>query len=654
VREQVIPEAMRLAGEREFYTAFVLAREAEQVLGEDPQVATLWREVAVEVPLHVEPSGADLYVRDYRDPESQWIHLGTSPSHKVRVPDGFNRFRLERPGYDTVEKAMSAVWFVEFTAGLDETGAAPPGMLRIPSARFGGWANNLNLSRYEHPANPRVGEFLIDRYEVTNASYQRFVDAGGYSNPECWKHAFRRDGVTLTWEAAISEFVDETGRPGPATWAYGTFPEGRADYPVTGVSWYEAAAYAEFSGKELPTVYHWAVGTNVYYGEFLIPLSNLEGSGLAPVGSFTGSLDSNGLYDTPGNAREWCFNASGEDRFILGGAWNDPVYRFGQGVARAPLERSPGNGFRCMIVRSRDASDPRLWGPLPRIAPLDWSAVEHYSDAVWGTWVSLLALDDRPLDSRIERVDDTPPHWRLEKVSFVPAYDGERMLAYLLLPRNTEPPYDAVLFYNGGAFGLGSSRNGQGLVCMDKIDYIVRAGRAAVYPVYYGSFERGGGGPPRTLSEAETLEIGIRLYKDLIRTLDYLESRDDIDVDRLAYISFSAGAFPGLVASVLDDRISTLILKSPNIGHEFTYNSALRATAPVLMVTGRYDEHDTNETVQLPLFNALATPPEHKRQVVLECHHGLYPCRREMIPEVLAWLDRYLGPVARPTPGAGG
>ena len=54
-------------------------------------------------------------------------------------------------------------------------------------------------------------------------------------------------------------FKDSTGRPGPATWVAGEYPAGQDDYPVTGVSWFEAAAYAEFAGKQLPTIYHWLV-----------------------------------------------------------------------------------------------------------------------------------------------------------------------------------------------------------------------------------------------------------------------------------------------------------------------------------------------------------------------------------------------------------
>jgi len=58
----------------------------------------------------------------------------------------------------------------------------------------------------------------------------------------------------------MAEFRDATGRPGPSTWELGTYPQGRSDYPVGGVSWYEAAAYAEFVGQSLPTVYHWYLG----------------------------------------------------------------------------------------------------------------------------------------------------------------------------------------------------------------------------------------------------------------------------------------------------------------------------------------------------------------------------------------------------------
>jgi formylglycine-generating enzyme required for sulfatase activity len=86
-------------------------------------------------------------------------------------------------------------------------------------------------------------DYWIDRYEVTNAEFKRFVDQGGYSKPEYWKHEFRKDGRTLSWADAMPLFRDATARPGPAGWVQGEYPAGQGDYPVGGVSWFEVDAF---------------------------------------------------------------------------------------------------------------------------------------------------------------------------------------------------------------------------------------------------------------------------------------------------------------------------------------------------------------------------------------------------------------------------
>src|SRR5678815_1973844 len=103
----------------------------------------------------------------------------------------------------------------------------------------------------------RLDDFWIDKYEVTNAQYKAFMDSGGYTKPEYWKERFVREGRQLTREEAMALFRDTTGRSGPPKWELGAFPEGHGNYPVDGLGWYEAAAYAEYAGKSLPTVYHW-------------------------------------------------------------------------------------------------------------------------------------------------------------------------------------------------------------------------------------------------------------------------------------------------------------------------------------------------------------------------------------------------------------
>ncbi len=66
-----------------------------------------------------------------------------------------------------------------------------------------------------------------------------------------------KDGREIPFEQAMRELRDESGIAAPRGWSGGRLPAGRENYPVTGVTWYEAAAFAEWKGKKLPTVFQW-------------------------------------------------------------------------------------------------------------------------------------------------------------------------------------------------------------------------------------------------------------------------------------------------------------------------------------------------------------------------------------------------------------
>ena len=114
--------------------------------------------------------------------------------------------------------------------------------------RVSAWMSPFSLSipGFEQLEPVQLPDYWIDKYEVTNKQFKRFVDNGGYQKQEYWKQPFLKEGREISWEEAMAEFRDSTGRPGPSTWELGDYPRGQDDYPVTGVSWYEAAAYAEF------------------------------------------------------------------------------------------------------------------------------------------------------------------------------------------------------------------------------------------------------------------------------------------------------------------------------------------------------------------------------------------------------------------------
>ena len=166
---------------------------------------------------------------------------------------------------------------------LDPSNSPDSAMVRIAGGEFRAFLVGSDGS----PPLELKG-YQMDRFEVSNREYKRFVDAGGYRDQRYWDEPIRDGRRTLTLADAAARFVDKTGRPGPASWEGGDFPTGQGDLPVGGVSWYEAAAYAKFAGKSLPTIYHWAQAAAVYRARFVVPFSNLEGSGPLPVGILRG------------------------------------------------------------------------------------------------------------------------------------------------------------------------------------------------------------------------------------------------------------------------------------------------------------------------------------------------------------------------------
>ena len=230
------------------------------------------------------------------------------------------------------------------------------------------WYSEARASQFEDEA-PRhtvyLDAFYMDRYEVTNALYKKFMDATGHKAPEHW---------------------DSGG-------AY-NFPFDGPDQPVAYVSWYDAKAYAEWAGKRLPTEAQWEKAArgglagkrfpwgdsdpdgsqcnfadkNIYLGYDWSDKSVDDGyRDFAPVGSFT--PNGYGLHDMAGNAWEWCADwydrgyyanspsrnptgpGSGKAPVLRGGSWGIEPRRLRvanrEGII--PTYTSLDLGFRCVL-----------------------------------------------------------------------------------------------------------------------------------------------------------------------------------------------------------------------------------------------------------------------------------------------------------------
>jgi serine/threonine protein kinase/formylglycine-generating enzyme required for sulfatase activity len=629
-RRETLPEIERLVQADKPYAAFSLARQAEPLLRGDPAFDRLWRDMCLFADVRTNPPGAEVAVKEYLDPASEWQELGVSPLSAVRLPFAYLRWRLTKPGFETLEGGFLPTATPEFV--LPPAGSTPAGMVRVPGGRFA----------YRNTRSVALDDFWLDRYEVTNRQYKAFVDQGGYREPRFWRQPFTKDGRSLSRDEALALFRDGTGRPGPAGWELGSFPEGQEDLPVAGVSWYEAAAYAEFAGKSLPTFFHWFRAAELGIVSDILLLSNFGGEGPAPVGRHQG-IGPFGAYDQAGNVREWAWNAAaGEHRYTLGGAWNDPTYLYHGPETVTPWERSSTQGIRCVRYTAPPAAEtltPVEYGTSTR----DYAREKPVGDAVFTAYRSLYAYDRTPLDARVEATDDASPHWRKEKISFAAAYGDERVVAYLFVPKNHPPPHQAVIYFPpSSALVIRSSAD----LGLREFSFLVRSGRAVLFPVYKGTFERrlpAGTGGPNVYRD-----MTIQWCKDLGRSLDYLETRPDLRSDRVGFLGLSMGVKPGLLSAALDPRLRAVVLVAGGLptgsepGETDPLNFAPRITAPVLLMAGRDDFRFPLKLSQLPLMRLLGS--KDKRHYQFEGGH-VPPRWQEVIREALDWFDRYLGPV---------
>jgi dienelactone hydrolase len=307
--------------------------------------------------------------------------------------------------------------------------------------------------------------------------------------------------------------------------------------------------------------------------------------------------------------------------------------------AQAPLERQPAYGFRC--VKYIKAPPQAALNAIDQRAR-DFSLEKPVGDAIFEVMRRMYAYDRRPLKEAVESVEDSG-QWHKETVSFDAGYGNERLPAYLFLPKNAAPPFQTVIFFpTGEARMRQSSRN----LNLRFVDFIIRSGRAVLFPIYQGTYERNSSGATGPNADRDQL---IAWSKELGRSIDYLETRRDIDRGRIAYYGFSMGAVVGPILTALEPRLKASILQGGGVEDmaqppeiEPT-NFAPRVRVPTLMVGGKLDFARPPETLQRPLFNLLGPPPDQKRFALFEGGH--IPRLQDVIREILDWLDRYLGPV---------
>ena len=358
-RQEALPEIIRLADADKFDDAYTLAQQAQPYIPDDPLLAEQIRGIVRRAVVDSDPAGADVFYRPYGRSDEPWRPLGKTPIAGATVPRGLLHWKGQLAGHEIAEDVgpgpFASTANIRFT--LFPPDKVPTGMVRIasPSPTF-----QIAMPTLEHLSAVQLPDYWIDRHEVTNRAFKRFVDDGGYRRAELWREPFLKDGRTLTFDEAMKHFRDATGQPGPAEWEQGTYAAGQDEYPVGGVSWYEAAAYARWAGKSLPTIYHWTRAAGLNLSGDVVPASNFNGKSPIPVGT-SGGITRGGTTDMGGNVKEWVYECRRRETLHPGRRVERTglhVHRRGCAVAFCPRIRT--HGFRCIQLDRPEDLSPAL------------------------------------------------------------------------------------------------------------------------------------------------------------------------------------------------------------------------------------------------------------------------------------------------------
>ncbi len=635
--ENALRDFETFAAHADYPKAFEAAQTVLAIRPTEDRVVRLWNEVSDNLTIHSSPSDADVEILQMG--ESTPRALGRTPIDRFHVARGDYIIRIRKAGFAPVERIVSSAlprsrpivrtpWDLSVDASLPPLAGAPAGMVQIPALK------QVTLALLDRPASHPVdlASFWLDRFEVTNEEFQRFVDSGRHP----------------------PNFLDSSGIPGPASWSGGRAPKALLQHPVTGVSWEEARAYCRFAGKNLPTVYQWESAARyqirIPFG-LLYPWgllnadnyqqrANFHGSSTRPVGSYPFGMSYLGVYDMAGNVREWLLNRRLGGRATVGASWRDEVYQFMLHGWAPEDTRRDDLGFRCALGEDK-AGAIDLYDEDPQVYP------PPLSNAAFDRFRAFYSYPDRPLAPRIVASLDGGT-WTRQEIRFRAAND-EEALAYLYLPKHAQAPYQTIHFLGGTNWFVGAPITSAVEGNKGLLEPFLRAGRAVFLVAFKGMHGR----PP--VGERPVLEAASSRWKtimrdrviDMRRGVDYLHTRADIDHNRIIFWNHSTTESAALI-SALETRYRGTLLVGAGIGPDGfelppIVNAAVYApfmNGPKLIINGRYDEYNPELTVGLPFFNVLRAP---KKRVLVDDGH--IPGLNLVIPIAQPWLNEVLGNV---------
>ncbi len=640
-----LPEIIRAYDQDELDLVYMETKKLLDEGNTNPIIKSYFDKVTTPVTIITHPENIEVLIMQTNDTTGQRYALGRTPLRDVRVPN--SRLEIQFKNNETSYTEFVHPYYL--TNGYNTFIFPASDSIPTDHILMIGGKKPLTYPGIDHLPGIDIKPYSISKFEVTNKEYKEFVDAGGYTNTGYWDFPYTVNGKELGFEETVKTFVDPFGQPGPAVWSYGSYPEGQEHFPVTGISWFEARAYARFRGLSLPNLYQWANAASLSSASSFVPQSNFSKNQLMAVGSIE-SQNPRGLYDMAGNAREWIINSIDEThnkKGILGGGYKDDPYFFNDYYGQNILDRSASNGLR--LVKNLDCEAKIESSPedVVSIAARDFLNEETISDEVFEIFKAQYDYPEIPLNANVTTEKINSGTLKVDRFEISLPYDGDGILpGYIFYDSAyTQPHKPIILFPGSNAIHLTNVEFMQKNT-LNGLRYLLSEGYAIFLPVYLSTYERVDGLKSDYPNDSEMYkEHVIKWGKEYKHTIDYIFSREDMDSANLSYLGTSWGGYMANILLAIDDRVQSATLyvaglcfqKSKKEVESYLYTP--RITMPVLMLNGEFDQFFPLETSQIPMFKLLGTKEEDKKHYVSKTGH--FVPREVLISEHLAWLKKY-------------
>ena len=624
---EIIPELIEVFDSGEISKSFIMSRDLLKKYPNNEIIKNYYSKSSRYVKLKTNKKGIDVSVMYPGD--STYNYIGKTPIDSFVVPNNYqyHYLKFNYGNAEFIEKSRNNHNY-RFPENTIEIPRGHKPFLGITLRRM--WLQGLDFE------NINIKAFSISENEVSNKDFQEFVDAGGYENRIYWDFPFQVGNKTYDFNSSIKMFTDRYGRPGPSNWAYGQFPQGLDNHPVTGVSWFEARAYAKFLNLSLPNVYQWllASGNPENLGnvnQYVTRNSNYNSTQLREVSNKLGSY--NGLNNIGGNIKEWTLNPNGDNQekfSIMGGAFNEPSYTFNNYYSLSPFDRSIGNGFR--LSKNLTNGESELDNDIIPEFKRSFYEIEDVSDEVFNVYKSQFDYNSQPLNSKTLNIENFQDGYSSQIFEMETTYESdEKLFGYVVFSNRFKDKYDPIIIYpNASSIGSNTDTNLPNQL-LNGFKYLIDEGYAIIHPVYHNTYSREKTHNTWWPNDSEKYKNTIiKIGQDYKRSLDYIESRNDFNFENLSYFGYSWGSTTSNYLLAIDDRIKAAVLcvgglmmqKSKKEVEAHYY--VRRIKTPILHIVGKEDGIFGFEESYKPWKELIGTAKDKLKLIELDnVGHGL-------------------------------